>query len=654
MQVRVRDLGTIALVPAPPHELLRTNGKQCLTLTIARDESSSLPQVAGEVRSCLAALSPHLPPGVDLVCEVDQSRRMEEELHRLYRDVLLSVVVLWAILALFLDRKRTPLVLISSVLLSIAGTFLTLWVLRIPLHLLTLAGLVLGLGRLLDDSIVVLENLRRWIEPGTTKGTIVEGTYEVSTPVIASTAATIGAMSPVLFLPRELQIYLREFAITVAVSLSVSLIVSFTVIPSAVLHWKVKGAGTLMHPRGRVASMYRWLLRGALRHRLLVLAAAFWMFGVPVWLLPARIESSSLPARLYNATIGGTWYANARPMINMLLGGASYQFFRNVPRTEFLAPGDETYLIMQVDLPGGGDIGAADAVARGLEQDLLRAGAPRLTTRVFNRSVILRIDFPDSTINTSLPPALRSRCFLLAAQTGGARVSVAGFGAGLYSGADLQPAFTVRVLGYDYTRVKEIAETLRERLLCNSRIASADIDRSSGDWSRAEEIALVIDRDAAARYGLTSQDVAGAVRDRTGTLAQRNPVNLHGSVLSCVVALKGADQFSVAELGSATVREKNATLVPCRSLLNAQKRSAPSEILREDQQYVRWVSFEYKGPFQHAQAFLDATIRDLPLPDGYRFDRSDASMTVGEGQRCPVARCPGGTSGGVHGNGLTL
>jgi hydrophobic/amphiphilic exporter-1 (mainly G- bacteria), HAE1 family len=628
--VRLSDLGTAAVVSTPPRELLRANGKECLTLTITRDPNSSLPEVARVVRSCLAELAPHLPPAVELVCEMDQSRRMEEELDVLYRDALFSLFLLWATLALFLGSNRMPFVLISAVLLSIAGSFLALWILRVSLHLVTLAGLLLGLGRLLDDSIVVLENLRRWTEQGTSMETVVDGTHEVITPVIASTAATVGAMAPVLFLPREVQVYLREFAVTVAVSLSISLLVSFTVIPLAMLHWNGEEGRTVAHPRRRVASLYRWLLSKALQHRRMVLAAALWMFGVPVWLLPTRIDGPSLPAMLYNETIGGSWYAAARPVINTLFGGASYQFFRNVAHAEFLNPGTETFLIMQVDFPQGTDLVAADAVARGFEEDLLRAGAPRVTTRVFDGTLLLRVGFPDSVIATTLPRTIRSRCFHLAAQTGGATVSVAGSGEGFFGGADLQPAFTVRVLGYDYTRVRQIAESFRERLRHNPRVANADIDRSFGNWSRAQEIALLVDREAAARYGLTRQDIARAVRNRVGFLPLRTPVNLHGKQFSWVVALKGADRLSVAELGSATVREGEAAPVPFRSLLGAQQQMAPSQILREDQQYVRWVSFDYKGPYRHAQAFLDATISSFPLPEGYRFDRSDAPENSGK------------------------
>jgi multidrug efflux pump subunit AcrB len=209
---------------------------------------------------------------------------------------------------------------------------------------------------------------------------------------------------------------------------------------------------------------------------------------------------------------------------------------------------------------------------------------------------------------------------------------VAGFGSGYTAGMDLQPAFTVRVLGYDYTRVEEIAQSLRERLLRNPRVGSADIDKSFGNWSARQEIALRVDRNATARYGLTMAEVAAAVQSRTDVLPERMVVKIDGMQLPCIVTVQGSEGFSVQGLSSAGVSNAKAAPVPLRSLLVPQQRAAPSEIVREDQQYVRCVSFEYKGPYRHAEAFLAATLREFRLPAGYRFDRTGGT-TVSDSDR---------------------
>ena len=630
--VRLRDVAAITIRPAPARELLRINGRECIVLTIARDPLGNLPRTARDVRACVADLVPRLPPFVELVCESDQSRRMSDELQLLYRDALISLLLLWAVLVLFLGNNRLPLILISAVLLSLAATFLMLWLLHVPLHLLTLAGLALGAGRLLDDSIVMLENLRRW--GGIKEGSdwIVEGASEVLQPIAASTAATVGALAPVLFLPAELQIYLFEFAVAVAVSLCMSLVVSLTVIPSATaLPWS-KGVGSRVRSEGRVAFFYRRLLQRAVRHRLVVLIIAVWMFGVPVWLLPVRIEDPSLLAALYNGTIGGPWYATIRPVVDVLFGGASFQFFRKVPQSEFFKQEGETFLTMQAAFPEGTDMSLVDAVARVFERTLLNAGAPRITARVFSGTLLLRVDFPDSVAATPLPQLLRGCLLRLVAQTGGAAVSVAGFGAGYSGGTDMQPAFAVRVFGYDYARVKQIAETLRERLQRNPRVIAADVDKSFGNWSKKEEIALVLDRKAARRFGLGGEDVTAAMRSRIGVVPGGTLVDVEGRYVPSVVTVQGSEGYSVQDLSSTMVSRENMAPVPLRSLIVAQKRTAPSEIVREDQQYVRCVSFEYKGPYRHAEAFLQSTLGEFSLPAGYRFDRTGGT-TVSDRDR---------------------
>ncbi len=285
---------------------------------------------------------------------------------------------------------------------------------------------------------------------------------------------------------------------------------------------------------------------------------------------------------------------------------------------------------MHLSFPQGVDISRADAVATALERDLMNAGAPRLTSRVLPGAVSIRIDFSDSLAGTFLPRALRNRCLRLAAQIGGAAVSVSGFGAGYSGGMEMQPSFTVRILGYDYARVREIADSLRDALTHNPRVTGADIDKSIGDWSGAQEIALSMDREAIARYGLMTQDVAAAVRSYTDASAQQVPLKLPGIQLPCVIAAEGLMQLSNEGLASIAVPGKEAASVPLGQLLDVHQQPAPSEIVREDQQYVRWVSFEYKGPYRHAEAFLDATIRSMTLPEGYRVDRPGGPAVSGK------------------------
>jgi HAE1 family hydrophobic/amphiphilic exporter-1 len=630
--IRLSDLATITIRPSAVHKLLRRDGRACVDFRLARDPLCSLPGTAHDVQACLAEVATRFPPSVELVCGLDESQRMSEELHLLYRNAMISLFLVWGALVLFLGNNRLPLLLLSSILLSLAATFLILWIVRVPLHVLTLAGLTLGAGRLLDDSIVVLENLRRWIKPDASHDSIVEGAWEVLRPSTASTMATVGALMPVLFLPRGLQVYLLEFAFAVTISLSMSLLVSFTVIPSVVARMVKNGVVFPLCSGERITLFYRWVIRRALRRKVAVLLLAVWMFGFPVWLLPVRIENSSLLATLYNETVGGSWYATIRPAMNALFGGASYQFFRNVPQAEFFEQEHDTFLVMQVSFPLGSDLVMVDTIAQVFERTLLKAGARGITTELFDANLLLRIDFRDSLAATSLPHRIRSCMLRLAAQTGGVTVSVAGFGSGYTAGMDLQPAFTVRVLGYDYTRVEEIAQSLRERLLRNPRVGSADIDKSFGNWSARQEVALRVDRNATARYGLTMAEVAAAVQSRTDVLPERMVVKMDGMQLPCIVTVQGSEGFSVQGLSSAGVSNAKAAPVPLRTLLVPQQRAATSEIVREDQQYVRCVSFEYKGPYRHAEAFLAATLREFRLPAGYRFDRT-GETTVSDSDR---------------------
>ena len=113
--------------------------------------------------------------------------------------------------------------MLSSIAFSLAGTFLAFWMLGIGLHLLSLAGLVLGFGRLVDDSIVVLDNIQRRSDGTPLRDAIPRAVREIALPVVASTITTVGALLPTSFLPPNLKPYFLDFSLAVGIALLMSL-----------------------------------------------------------------------------------------------------------------------------------------------------------------------------------------------------------------------------------------------------------------------------------------------------------------------------------------------------------------------------------------------------------------------------------------------
>ena len=628
VRVRIADIARTEDGFSQPGSFYRVNGKPSVTLVIKKEPHVNTLRLADAVFREIDRFPRRLPSDVALAKESDKSEQLREELDRLYQQILFSLLCIFLVLVLFLRNFRAPLLILSSILFSLAGTFLVFWIFKIELNLLTLAGLVLGFGRLVDDSIVVLENAQRHLNSseGGRAASIAAAIREIAVPVVASTLTTVGALLPLYFLPQDLKPYFLEFAFAVGISLLMSLLVSFTLIPIAAHRLYLQSDRFAFVQRFGDAGMraYRTLLGAVLRRKKLAIALAIWLFGLPVWLLPERTESDNWFSSFYNATLGSGAYRDLRPYIDYGLGGSSHLFFTKVTKGEVWEWGKETYLIISVRFPQGTEIERYNRIALAAEKEVLgfTQGIRKVTTRVMSDYAVVRVDIADSAVNTALPFVLKNKLVLFAAQTGGAEVSVSGFGPGFFSGGGTSSGFYIKVLGYNYNKVKELAQEFREAIEQNPRIDEVDIDKSFGLYDKTYELVVAVRRDAIAGSGLSVVEVLRAIRMYTAGDLDENEIELRGERIRCSLKFAGYKEFSTDKLEQAVIANSRGERVRLGDLVTIEERRVQSQILRENQQYERLISFDYKGPYGYGDKFIDATIKSIPLPSGYSFDRS--------------------------------
>lgn len=633
LPVLLRDCGTVSISACEPESYYRINGRSAVTLVMSKEPYGNALRLADRVLARIEEIRAGLPEGVTLVLESDKSALMRRELATLSRDIILSLLCIVIVLILFLGSVRAPLLILSSIAFSLAGTFLAFWIFGIGLHLLSLAGLVLGFGRLVDDAIVVLDTIHRRTGKELRSEAITRAVREIALPVIASTMTTVGALLPIAFLPPHLKPYFLDFAFAVGIALLMSLAVSFTIIPVASMHLDCTVVLPGLHDRIGTwgSAAYAVVLRMVLRHRLVTILVVLWIFGVPLWLLPDRLEGTGFHVETYNAVLGSRFYRSARPWVDHLLGGSGHLFFAKVRKGEVWTNLRETFLIVRVTFPPGTDLRRSDGLARRVEGTVLAFGdtVDKVTTHVSNRGTIIRVALSDRYASTPAPYLVKNALTMLATQTGGATMGVWGFGPGYSSGGESAPSFAVRVLGYSYTGVKEIAAIVQRRLTMNPRIADVDIDRSWATLSdRAMELVAHIDRQESARHGVALTDIIDAVRASIPGTGGSSMLTVDGQRLPIAVKRTGFREYSTDDLLHGVVTARSGRMIRMAALLTVKRQPVPGEILREDQSYVRWVTFAYRGPDRFGDAYVDAVIRSIPLPHGYRIERSSAWPTM--------------------------
>ncbi|MDG4841313.1 efflux RND transporter permease subunit [Micromonospora sp. WMMD967] len=239
--VRLSDVATVEQQLAPATAITRTNGKDSLGIAVTASPDGNAVLISHEIRDRLADLKD--ASGAELTVVFDQAPFVEKSIESLTTEGLLGLVMAVIVILVFLLSVRSTVVTAVSIPLSVLVALIVLWIGDYSLNLLTLGALTIAVGRVVDDSIVVLENIKRHLEYGEEKRhAIITGVREVAGAVTASTLTTVAVFAPIALVGGFVGQLFAPFAITVTVALLASLLVSLTVIP-VLAYWFLKPRG---------------------------------------------------------------------------------------------------------------------------------------------------------------------------------------------------------------------------------------------------------------------------------------------------------------------------------------------------------------------------------------------------------------------------
>ncbi len=288
-RVRLGDVATVKIAPAPLTAITRTNGQPSVGISVSKASSGNTVDIANAVADEVAAMTAELGDQVEITIVLDQSTFITESISSLLREGLLgalfAVVVIWA----FLLSWRSTLVAGLSIPLSIIGALIILWSRGESLNMLTLGGLTIAIGRVIDDSIVVIENTYRHLQEGESiKQAAYTGTREVAGAITASTLTTVAVFLPLGFVRGLASEFFRPFALTVTFALLCSLAVALIVVP-VVSTWVLSKRQAGHRDAKELTSLqnaYVPALTWALNHRAITLLAAVAIFVGTMALTP--------------------------------------------------------------------------------------------------------------------------------------------------------------------------------------------------------------------------------------------------------------------------------------------------------------------------------------------------------------------------------
>jgi len=292
--VRLADVATVERGYRDREEITRVDGQESVEIAIYKEGDANTVQAVAAVRESLDGLTRHLPDGHEIRVLFDQSRFIERSITEVRNALLIGAGLAIAVLFFFLRDLRSTLIIATSIPLSVVATFMVMYRLGVSLNIMSLGGLTLGIGMLVDNAIVVLEAIfRRRREGLSLARAAVAGTGEVGGAVVASTLTTVAVFLPIVFVEGIAGQLFGDMALTVTFSMVASLLVAVTLIP--MLSAVGSDAAAKVRARagdgpsggdftlGAVSRAYDRLLRGSLRTPVFTLGVAVVLLAGSLW-----------------------------------------------------------------------------------------------------------------------------------------------------------------------------------------------------------------------------------------------------------------------------------------------------------------------------------------------------------------------------------
>lgn len=616
-QVSLGQVAEVYLEEQPPTSYFRINGKNAITLQLFSRKNANTVKLGREIRAEIQRLTAHLPEGYEVTLQSDDTAYLSSELNKIYRRSLLSIGILTLFIALASINLRYLLVLLISLGVNLAITFLLIYLLSITIHLYTLAGLTISFGLIADNAIVMLDHLHRYRN------------RRVFMALLGASVTTMAALGLILFLPEEDRQNLTAFAQVIILNLGISLLIALLFTPACYrLVYGKRAANSLKkYSFRRLRSMVKWM--GAyqtilnllnVRKRWVTLLIVL-VFGTPIFMLPAKWGERNW----YNQTIGSEAYQEyIRPVSDRLLGGSLRLFVRNVYERSGYRSNDKTRVYVNARMPNGTPLSQMDETIKAMEAYLYTfEGLDEFRTNIYSgESARIEILFEPQYEQSFLPYQVKN---LLTAQSinwGGVQWSVYGVGRG-YSNrsGDQIPSFRVKMLGYNYRELEKQAEILAKKLRVHPRIQEVNTNERNSYYERvARAFSLSPDLSRLSLQHSNAQDYIQELRAYSLPTAVPYGITYGSETLPVVLKSVQSEVFDrymfdhqqVSMSGNSSLQFQDGGRIQEITLLNA--------LFKEERQYVRIVSFEYYGNFRFGDKYLKEVLQEMEmiLPAGYK------------------------------------
>lgn len=594
--VRLGQVATVEDGFAEPETISLRNGHPNVGVSVIRSREASTVSVAELVRKEVAQINKTLPKGTQLDVTMDGGEDASSSLRNVVEALIFGAVLTIFVVYAFLNSWRSTLITSLALPTSVIAAFIAVWAAGFTLNFMTLLGLSLAIGVLIDDAIVVRENIVRHMERGEDRVTAARnGTAEIGLAVTATTFSIVAVFVPVAFMGGSAGEWFRPFGVTVVTSVLVSLLVSFTLDPMLSAYWgdppgyahsERRGLGKYLQQFNRwfdhQADRYGRVISWALHHRK-------WMTGIAVLTLAVAL--------VLQATIGGS---------------------------EFLPKSDYGMIAVEVRTPSSasleyarGKVEKAAELARSVPETVAT------NTRVNAGGGRIYVDIGKSRDRSRSAVEVAAALRVLLKQLVGAEYVVLD---DLNNGA--QKPVQIRFYGEDSRRLMEITNAYMEKM----RGIPGAVDVGLSEQEPKDELRIELDRGLANQLGISMSDAAQALRVAFAGVEVGDWVDPVGESRDVAVRLRAEDRVTASNIEHLPVAVAGTNMmVPLEQIATVTLDKGPARIQHLDGSRTVTVSANVEGRAA-GEVTADAMkiAKAIEFPNGYGLTLGGASRDQAE------------------------
>ncbi len=582
--VRLIDVADVKIADKEQSSITKLDGKEVVQVSVMKQSDGNTVNVSKLVNKEIEKIKREYPD-ISIVNVFDQAEFINFAINNLTKTALQGGILAIVILLIFLRSFKTTLVIALSIPTSIITTFVILYFADITLNMMTIGGLALGIGMLVDNSIVVLENIYRNRSLGIDRITAsVDGTNEVAMAVTASTLTTVAVFIPIVFTGGLAATIFKDFALSIVIALFSSLLIALTLVPmlsSKLISVKNLESEELQEQKhGFLVAFYKKVLKFSLNHRFITLTISVALFVVSI-VMVVSVGAEFFPATdegMINVSLSLPAGSETKEVDNVLK--EVHEAIQEIPEVTSVFTSAGSGGIMSI---GGGSTGSMSVILSDLSE------RDRSVKEVSDEIRKIVKDIPGAEISVS-----ESSMMMMGMSGGAISISI--------KGDDIE---TLKSIGNDFKALIEKVEGTRE------------VSTSYEDG--IPQVQIVLDRGIASQYGLSTAQVGAAVNN---TLSGSNVTKFKVDGNELDVVLKGDNMYgqSMSLLEMLPIPTPMGSNIPLSEIADIKVEEGPVSIMRENQTRVLTVTGSVAGrDVQTVSTEIEKLLKEYAMPYGYSF-----------------------------------